>query len=118
MIIKGIIIGLGAGIASGLVGIGGGIIMIPALIVALGYDQHLAQGTSLFAMLPPVGLLAVYEYYRNGHVNIVLGCILALTLFIGAYFGAKIALVISPVVLKKMFGLIMLLLSLKMILGK
>ena len=114
-IIIGIIIGLVAGLASGLVGIGGGIIMIPAMVMTLGFSQHLAQGTSLLAMLPPVSILAVYAYYKEGDVNITIGIVLALALVVGGYFGAKLALMISPEMLKKVFGFMLLFFAIKMI---
>lgn len=80
-------IGLSAGILSGFVGIGGGIIIVPALIYLLGLTQHQAQGTSLFLMLPPIGILAVYNYYQSGTINFWFGGIIAITFIIGGYFG-------------------------------
>ncbi|MCU0843420.1 MAG: sulfite exporter TauE/SafE family protein [Spirochaetes bacterium] len=113
-----IAIGTVAGMASGLMGIGGGVVIIPALILMLGFDQHLAQGTSLAAMVPPIGLLAAYVYYKSGHVNIPVSALIAAGFIAGGMFGAKIVVNIDAGVLRKVFGVVLLLLSLKMILGK
>lgn len=113
-----IIIGLVAGSFSGLVGIGGGIIIIPMLIYFLGFTQHQAQGTSLAIMLPPIGLMAVYQYYKAGHVNLTYAMIIAGAFFIGGYFGAKYAVKIPQDILKKVFGVFLLLVALKTIFGK
>jgi uncharacterized protein len=113
-----IIIGLVAGSFSGLVGIGGGIIIIPMLIYFLGFTQHQAQGTSLAIMLPPIGLMAVYQYYKAGHVNLTYALIIAGAFFIGGYFGAKYAVKIPQDILKKVFGVFLLLVALKTIFGK
>ena len=111
-------IGLTAGILSGFFGIGGGIIIIPALIYFCGFDQLKAQGTSLAVLLPPVGILAFLEYYKKGNVDIKSGIIICITVFIGALFGGKIAQHIPPDILKKGFATLMLLISLKMLFGK
>ncbi|MDR3237355.1 MAG: sulfite exporter TauE/SafE family protein [Spirochaetia bacterium] len=118
MIYLSLIIGFVAGILSGLVGIGGGIVMIPALVMTLSYGQHLAQGTALLAMLPPIGIMAVYEYYKKGEVNIMVGLLLAAGFILGGYLGAKIALHLDEVILKKVFGFTMLFFAVKMIFGK
>ncbi len=113
-----ILIGLLAGILSGLLGIGGGTVVIPALIYFLHMNQHQAQGTSLVALLLPVGLLAVIEYYKSGYANLKVGLIIALGLFIGAYFGAKIAGSISDSVLRKAFAVFFVLIALRMFFKK
>lgn len=113
-----IVIGLLAGSFSGLVGIGGGIIIIPMLIYFLGFSQHQAQGTSLAIMLPPIGFMAAYQYYRAGQVNITYALIIAVAFFIGGYFGAKYAIRIPHEVLKKIFGVFLLFVALKTIFGK
>jgi len=110
-----IIIGLLAGILSGLVGVGGGIIMIPLLIVLLGLTQHQAQGTALFAMLPPIGILAAINYYKQGIVNIEYASIIAFTFLIGGYFGSKISLTLSPDLVRRIFGVVMLIGAIKLI---
>ena len=111
-------IGLVAGLLSGIIGIGGGLIMIPLLIILLGLDQHTAQGTSLAVMLPPIGILAAMNYYKSGNLNWEYALIIASTFIVGGYFGSKIALQLSPQVLRKVFGVIMLVASLKIIFSK
>ena len=113
-----IFIGLAAGLLSGIIGIGGGLIMIPLLIILLGLDQHTAQGTSLAVMLPPIGILAAMNYYKSGNLNWEYALIIASTFIVGGYFGSKIALQLSPQVLRKVFGVIMLVASLKIIFSK
>jgi len=112
-----LIIGFIGGISSGLLGIGGAVVMIPALIFFAGYDQLNAQGTTLFAMIPPIGLLAALQYYKAGHADIKTAVIIAACFIIGAYFGSKLALNINPHILKKIFGLLLLYISFTMILG-
>jgi len=113
-----IVIGLLAGILSGIVGIGGGLLMIPMMIFFLGLSQHTAQGTSLAVMLPPIGILAVMNYYKAGFVEWKFALIIAITFIIGGYFGAKFAVSVSSTVLKKIFGVVLLLAAIKMIFGK
>ena len=110
-----ILIGLSAGIMSGFVGIGGGVIMVPAMVYLLGMNQHLAQGTSLLLMLPPIGILAVMNYYKADAVNWNYGIIIALTFVVGGYFGSKLALKLPPSTVKLVFGVLMLYISIKMI---
>ncbi|HSV97966.1 MAG TPA: TSUP family transporter [Spirochaetota bacterium] len=111
-------IGILAGIAGGLMGIGGGLIIIPALAFILHFDQHMAQGTSLAAMVPPIGLLAAYVYYKNGHVNIPVAAFIAGGFILGGVVGAKTVVNIDAGILRKAFGVILFLISLRMILGK
>jgi len=87
-----VVIGLMAGVFGGMFGVGGAIIMIPALVYFLGADQQLAQGTSVAIMLPPIGLFAAYNYYNAGQVNIWWAVIIAVSFMAGGYFGSKIAL--------------------------
>jgi len=108
-------IGFSAGILSGLIGIGGGVVMIPALTFFLGYGQRLAQGTTLAAMVLPIGLLAAWKYYNEGFVNIPVAMIIALSFVAGGYLGAHVAVGIDDAVLKKVFGVVLLALSIKMI---
>ncbi len=112
------LIGIFAGVLSGLLGIGGGTVIIPALVYILGYSQHKAQGTSLVALLLPVGLLGVIKYYRAGDVNLKMGLVIALGLFIGAYFGASFAERIPDLLLKRIFGAFFLILAIRMLIGK
>jgi uncharacterized membrane protein YfcA len=107
-------IGLVAGLLSGLVGIGGGIVMVPAMVYLLGLDQHTAQGTSLAMMLLPVGILGVYNYYQEGQIEISHALILALTFVVGGYFGSKFAISLDQSTLKKIFGAIMMVVAIKM----
>ncbi|HBP45458.1 MAG: permease [Crocinitomicaceae bacterium] len=109
-------IGLFAGIASGFVGIGGGMIIVPALIFGLGLNQHMAQGTSLAMMIPPIGILAVVSYYKAGQIQLEYAGILALTFVVGAWIGSKWALSINPSVARLIFGLLMLFVSGRLIL--
>ena len=111
-------IGLIAGMLSGMVGIGGGVIIVPALVYFLGLTQHQAQGTTLFMLVMPRGILGVMNYYKAGHIDMKTSLIIASTFVIGSYFGSKFSITIDQKMLKKIFGIIMLLVSLKMILGK
>ncbi len=113
-----VIVGLVAGAFSGLVGVGGGIIIIPALLYILGMSQHDAQGTSLAILLPPIGLMAAYTYYKAGHVNVYYAAIIAITFFIGSYLGAKFAIQIPAITLKKIFAIFLLLFGLKLLFEK
>jgi uncharacterized protein len=113
-----IVIGILTGVMAGMLGIGGAIIMIPALVFFLGLSQQTAQGTSIAVMLPPIGIIAAYNYYEAGQVNIKFALILAAAFIIGSYFGSKIALNIPPTVLKKIFGILLLLVAAKMLFSK
>src|SRR5664279_4133940 len=118
MILILIVIGIITGVMAGMLGIGGAIIMIPALVYILGISQQTAQGTSLAVMLPPVGIIAAWNYYKAGHVNIRFAIILALFFLVGSYFGSKLALTIPQGVLKKIFAALLLLIAAKMIFSK
>ena len=113
-----LVLGLIAGMLSGMVGIGGGIVIVPALVYFLGFTQHQAQGTVLFMFLLPIGILGVFNYYQAGHVDFKTAFIIASTFVIGSYFGSKISIAIDQTTLKRVFGVIIFLLSLKMIFGK
>jgi uncharacterized membrane protein YfcA len=113
-----IVIGIITGIMAGMLGIGGAIIMIPALVYILGISQQTAQGTSLAVMLPPIGIIATYNYYKAGYVNFKFAIILALFFLVGSYFGSKMALNIPQTALKKIFGILLLLVAAKMLLSK
>jgi len=118
MILILIVIGIITGVMAGMLGIGGAIIMIPALVFLLGISQQTAQGTSLAVMLPPIGIIAAYNYYKAGHVNIRFAIVLAVFFLVGSYFGSKLALTIPQNVLKKIFGVLLLLVAAKMLLSK
>ena len=113
-----ILIGLAGGFFSGTFGIGGGIIIVPALVFFLGMTQSGAQGTSLTMMLAPVGILAVINYYKAGYVNFRYAILLMVFFVIGSYFGSRLAIHLSDKVLKQAFGVLLLLAGTKMILGK
>ena len=113
-----IIIGLLAGVLSGLVGVGGGIIMIPLFIMLLGLTQHQAQGTALFAMLPPIGILAAMNYYKQGFVKWEYAAVIALTFVVGGYFGSKLAISLPDQTVRRVFGVIMLIGAIKLIFSK
>ncbi len=108
-------IGVFAGILSGFVGVGGGVVIVPALVYILGLSQLEAQGTSLFVLLFPVGILAVMNYWKSGNINWQFGIVIALTFVIGGYVGSKLALRISPSLVKFIFGIIMAYVSFRMI---
>ena len=110
-----IIIGLSAGILSGLVGVGGGIIVVPALVFFLGFSQYQAQGTSLGLLLLPVGILAVASYYNKGHIDIKVVCIMAIAFVIGGWLGSRLALSISLLAVKRIFAVILFYTAFKML---
>ena len=111
-------LGLVAGMLSGMVGIGGGIIIVPALVYFLGFSQHSAQGTVLFMFLFPIGILGVYNYYQAGYIDWKTAAIMGITFFAGSFLGSKIAINIDQTLMKKIFGGIIFLISLKMLFGK
>ncbi|MDD5326673.1 MAG: sulfite exporter TauE/SafE family protein [Phycisphaerae bacterium] len=113
-----LLLGLLAGTLSGLIGIGGATIIIPVLVLIFGFSQHTAQGTTLALMVPPIGLLAAWTYYKAGFVDLKIAAFVCIGFFIGGLIGAKFALGISETILKKLFGAVLLLVSLRMILGK
>ncbi|HEY4754847.1 MAG TPA: TSUP family transporter [Ignavibacteriaceae bacterium] len=111
-------IGLLAGFMSGLLGIGGGIIIIPALVYLLGYSQQNAQGTSLGLLLLPIGILAVLNYHKAGFVNIKAAAIMCITFIIGSYITSKIAVELPETIIKKMFAVFLLFYAAKLFLEK
>lgn len=111
-------IGVCAGFLSGMVGIGGGIVIVPMLVYFLGFEQHTAQGTTLFMFLFPIGILGVMNYYKAGHIDMKSAAVICTTFIIGSYFGSKAALTIDKDTIKRIFGIIFFLISLKMIFGK
>ncbi len=113
-----LLLGLFGGALSGLIGIGGGTIFVPALIYLFGLTQHQAQGTTLALLIPPIGLLAALTYYKNGYVNLTIAVFVCLGFFIGGLVGAKLAVGLSNEMLRKVFGFVLLLIALYMILGK
>jgi hypothetical protein len=113
-----LLLGLVTGILSGVIGIGGGIVMIPALVFLFNMTQQQAQGTTLAMMVPPIGFLAAYTYYKAGFVDIKIAGVLCIGFFIGGLFGAKLSVYLPELVLKRIFAVILMLISVKMLLGK
>jgi len=113
-----ILLGLIAGVLSGLIGIGGGVIIVPALIFLFGLSQHEAQGTTLALLVPPIGLLAALTYYRNGYVDLKIAALICAGFFFGGLVGARFATSMSNAVLERTFGIALLLIALKMIIAK
>lgn len=110
-------IGLFAGLLSGFVGVGGGIIIVPALVFLLGLTQHQAQGTSLFVLMLPVVSFAVLNYWKSGNVKWEYGLVIAMTFIVGAFLGSKLSLKISPGLVQLIFGILMAYISFRMILS-
>lgn len=108
-------IGMAAGMLSGLVGVGGGIIVVPALVFFLGFTQHEAQGTSLGLLLLPVGILAVINYYNKGFIDIKVVIIMSIAFVIGSWFGSKLALSLPQDTVKKVFAIFLLYTAIKML---
>tara|TARA_B100001248_G_scaffold235875_1_gene198900 strand:+ start:11290 stop:11658 length:369 start_codon:yes stop_codon:yes gene_type:complete len=113
-----ILIGLLSGFLSGLVGVGGGIIMVPLLIMVVGLTQFQAQGTAIFTMLPPIGILAAINYYKAGHVNWEYAILIAVTFVVGGYLGSNLSLSLSPSLVRRVFGIVMLITALKLLFTK
>jgi uncharacterized membrane protein YfcA len=110
-----LLIGLFSGMLSGLVGVGGGIIVVPALVFFLGFTQQQAQGTSLGLLLLPVGILAVLNYYNKGHIDVKVVGIMAIGFVIGGWFGSKLAVSISELAVKRIFAVILFYSAFKML---
>jgi len=110
-----ILVGIAAGMLGGMVGVGGGIIIVPALIYFLGFSQMEAQGTSLGLILLPVGILGVMQYYKQGHVDFRVVFILAAGFILGSLFGSKISLSLPQDTVKKIFASLLIIIAIKMI---
>jgi|SRR5579883_2262660 len=113
-----LVVGLVAGVVSGLFGIGGGLIIVPGLIYVIGMGQMQATGTSLAALIPPVGLLGAVEYYRHGLINVRYAALIALGLFVGAYFGARFVQSVPPVLLRRVYAVFMMAVATRMFFSK
>ncbi len=113
-----LLIGLSAGVVSGIFGIGGAVLVIPLLVILCNFDQHLAQGTSLILMLPPIGLLAAMEYYRKGFVDIKAAAFICAAFVIGGYLGAKVAVNISGLTLRRVFACFLMFVAARMLAAK
>jgi uncharacterized protein len=113
-----LLIGIIAGALSGLIGIGGGIVIIPALVFILGFSQQTAQGTTLALMVPPIGLLAAWSYYKDGFVDVRAAAFICVGFVLGSYLGAKFATGIPQEALKKIFSVLLILIAVKMFFSK
>lgn len=113
-----ILLGVAAGLASGLVGIGGGIILVPSLVFLFGLSQHQAQGTTLALMVPPIGILAAWAYWRQGFVDFRIAGLICAGFLLGSVLGARVSLGLPNTALQKVFGFSLLLLSIKMLFTK
>ena len=111
-------IGVLTGVLAGMLGIGGGLIVIPALVMVMGMTQQSAQGTSLAMMLPPIGIIAAYNYHKAGYMDIRFALVLAIAFIVGSYFGSKLAVRMPQEALKKIFGIFLLLVAAKMLFWK
>jgi uncharacterized membrane protein YfcA len=110
-----ILIGLAAGVLSGMIGIGGGIIIVPALVYVLGFSQQQAQGTSLGLLLLPVGILAVLNYYKQGYIDVKVVGIMCVTFVLGGWLGSKLSISLPQETVKKIFAVVLLLVAGKML---
>jgi uncharacterized protein len=110
-----VLIGLIAGMLSGLVGVGGGIIIVPALVLFLGFSQHQATGTSLGILLLPAGIFAVINYYKQGYIDLKVVVILFVGFVIGGFLGSKISLTLSEAAVKKIFAVMLVIIAGKML---
>jgi len=110
-----VLIGAVSGIISGLVGIGGGTIIVPALVLFCGLTQHQAQGTTLAIMVPPIGLLAAWQYYRCGYVDLKIAALICAGFFLGGLLGARIATSMQSLWLERLFGCVLVTLGVKML---
>ncbi len=113
-----LLLGMVAGYFSGLIGIGGGVIIVPALVLLFGFNEHTAQGTTLALLIPPIGILAVMSYYQKGYVDIKTAIIICIGFIIGGYIGGKMAVSLSEAILRKVFGIVLIALGAKMFLFK
>jgi uncharacterized membrane protein YfcA len=112
------VMGLAAGFLGGMIGLGGAIILIPAMVMFLSMDQRMAQGTTIAIMLPPIGIFAAFNYYKAGYVNIKYALVIAIVFTIGGYLGSKVALNVPVTVLKKIFAVVLVLIAAKMVFTK
>jgi uncharacterized membrane protein YfcA len=112
------LIGLLGGVLSGMFGIGGGVVIVPMLILLLGYGQHRAQGTSLAVLLPPIGILGVMNYWRAGHVELRSAALIAAGFILGGYVGSKITLALPAATVRKTFAVVLILLAVQLLLKK
>ena len=110
-IVVSVLIGLSAGSISGIIGIGGGIIIVPALILFFNLPQHLAQGTTLALLVPPIGIFAAWNYYKQGNVDIKIAALICVGFVLGSFFGSKFALNISELALRRTFSVVLMIMG-------
>lgn len=113
-----VVIGLLAGFLSGILGVGGGVVMVPLMVLLLGFSQHQAQGTSLAVLAVPVTLAAAYNYYQDGSLNWKYALVMALMFVIGGYLGSKLAISLDDKLLKRIFGIVLVVLGIRMVFSK
>ncbi|HOD13839.1 MAG TPA: sulfite exporter TauE/SafE family protein [Spirochaetota bacterium] len=113
-----VVLGIVAGTLSGLIGIGGGVIIVPALLFLFGFSQHQAQGTTLALLVPPIGILAAWTYYKHGYIDFHAALFIGIGFLVGSFLGAKVATSVPGIVIERIFGIALLLISLKMIFVK
>lgn len=113
-----LLVGLAAGFMSSMVGIGGGIVIVPALVMMFGMDQTKAQGTSLAMLLPPIGVLGVWEYYKHGKVDLKIAGLLCLAFIIGSFLGGKVVMSLDKTLVKRIFAIFMILVAIKFLIDK
>jgi uncharacterized membrane protein YfcA len=111
-------VGLAAGFLSGLIGIGGGVVIVPVLVYLLAMNQKTAQGTTLFMFMFPIGILGVYNYYKAGHVDMKTAAIMGATFIIGAYFGGKTAMAFDTKLVRQLFAMAIIAVGIKMLWSK
>jgi uncharacterized membrane protein YfcA len=113
-----VMLGLAAGVLSGLIGIGGGILIVPSLVFLFGFSQHLAQGTTLALLVPPIGLLGAWTYYQKGFVDLRVAALVCLGFFLGGLIGARMATSLPTTALERIFGTSLILIGAKMWMGR
>jgi len=118
MIINLMLLGMIAGYFSGLVGIGGGVIIVPALVLLFGFSQHNAQGTTLALLVPPIGILGALTYYQKGYVDVKSAAFICVGFVVGGYLGGKLAVALPDYILKRVFAVILIGLGVRMLLVK
>lgn len=110
-----LLLGLVAGIISGMTGVGGGVIILPALIILLGFSQHQAQGTTLAILVPPIDFLAAWAYYKQGYVDLKIGFLVCLGFLLGGWFGAKVGTILSNLILSRIFAVVLILSAIRVL---
>jgi uncharacterized membrane protein YfcA len=110
-------LGLGAGVLAGMFGIGGGLVIVPGLVLLIGLDPKTAAGTSLAALVLPTGLLGAYEYYREGFMDVRAALIVAIGLFVGAYFGAKVVVGLDPLLMRRLYAVFLFVMGARMLIS-